>query len=305
MFGLNLSGIGSALVSPSRGGLPLPFTASLPSGVTYSRAGTVMAPDAAGLVTAFAADAPPRSDLGLLLETAATNLALRSQEIGTAPWSAAFATFTANAGVAPDGTTTADAIISAANNNQHRTDQTTTIAAAQHTFSVYLKANGYNYAWLRIGSVGAYFNLSTGVASNADSGITARTVQAANGFWRCIITVATSAANATLRINTFETAATPTFTGDGVSGLLAWGAQLETGAVASSYIPTAGSTAGRSLPTAAIPVPTGFTRVRAIYGSSLTSVVVGGLTPGGSLDLVTGRPWLGLGNDLRSLEWVS
>lgn len=304
MFGLHLSGAGAAAVSLSRGLAALLFTAALPDGVTYARAGAVMAPDAAGLVTSFAEDAAPRTDLGLLLETAATNLALRSQEIDTAPWAAGSVTFTANAGAAPDGTTTADAIVAAASSAQHRADQATTIAAAQHTFSVYLKPAGYNFAWVRIGSVGAYFDLTTGVASNPGAGITARSVAAANGWWRCIITVATAAANATLRINTMAADATPTFLGDGVSGLLAWGAQLETGANASSYIPTGAATASRALPTAAIPVPAGTTRVRAIYGAARTSVVIGGLTPGGSLDLVTGRPWLGLGNELRSLEWV-
>lgn len=280
------------------------FLLSTPGALTYSRVGAATAPTLAGVVTSFVADAPQRTDVGLLLEAAATNIALRSQEVGTSPWTAASVTFTANAGVAPDGTTTADAVIAAAANAQHRTDQATTIAAAQHTLSVYLKAFGYNYAWIRIGSAGAYFDLTTGETSTVSAGITARSVQAANGFWRCIITVDTAVANSTIRINTFESiVGTPTFVGDGVSGLLAWGVQLETGAAATSYIPTVAATATRGLPVATVVVPAGMTAARANYRSGTSKV--GGLTPGGTLNLVTGMPWLELGNELQSLEWLA
>jgi hypothetical protein len=115
----------AALAIVAGGGGPSPaktfdFTlGSLPSGVTFSRTTQGSYFNSSGVLTLAAIDVP-RLDYdpstlaakGLLIEPAATNLALQSGDLANAAWST-FANGsgsvgrTANSGVAPDGTTTA------------------------------------------------------------------------------------------------------------------------------------------------------------------------------------------------------
>ena len=76
--------------------------------------------------------------------------------------------------------------------------------------------------------------------------------------------------------------------------------QLEDTTSISSPIVTLGSSAVRNADVASITVPFGCTTYSAVYGNSL-QVVSGPVISGQTFDLVTGRPWLGLGNELKTL----
>ena len=180
----------------------------------------------------------------LLVEPSAQNLVLQSENFGTT-WSLSAllpfgsgSVLNTTATLDPYGTNVADLIVANTTVTQHRVDQTTTSVSGSYVFSVFLKAEGYGFARLRIGGQGATFNLSTGVVIATDAVITSSIQSFGNGWYRCIIGKAVSTANEIIRINMQPTASTADFAGDGTSGIYVFGAQYETGSAATSYIPT-------------------------------------------------------------------
>ena len=171
------------------------------------------------------------------------NLLLQSEDFSTT-WSGvnilAFGSgSTVNATIAPNGTMTADLVIASTTPAvQHRLDQTPVSAAGPQTFSVYLKYFGYQWASLRIGSssaTGAAFDILNGVVG-VGGGATRSIQSVGNGWYRCVITVASALANDICRINIEDTDNVATnFAGTGTTGLYAWGAQLVQGSVAGDY----------------------------------------------------------------------
>ena len=212
---------------------------------------------------------PPRFDYdpvtlaprGLLIEEQRTNLLLRSEEFDNAAWTKSAVTATANATTSPDGTVDADSLVADTSTGGHQATQTATTAATATTFSVYAKQNGYTWVGLGITDSGStvrvsYFNLAAGTVGTVGTGITASIVNAGNGWYRCIVTVATALAGSnTLRVYVTNADNVTSFTGDGTSGIFIYGAQLEAGAFATSYIPTVASQVTRSADVAAINAP--------------------------------------------------
>lgn len=194
--------------------------------------------------------------LGLLIEESRTNLALQSEAFGTT-WTATRATVMNNTRIAPDGTLTSDRLIDTTDNNTHFVSQTFTGTAAAYTFSVYVKAAGYNFVALRLfngtSEVGlAYYNLSTGATGTVSSG-TASIVNVGNGWYRCILTATLAAsASCTADIQLASADGTNSFAGDGWKSVALWGAQVELGAFATSYIPTTTATATRQVDAASM-----------------------------------------------------
>jgi len=188
----------------------------------------------------------------LLLEPQRTNLALYSEDFSNAYYGKSGSTITSNTTTAPDGNVTADSIIENTATGFHLISRGT-FASGTNTLSVYAKANTRNFIYVALyngsSDFGAYFNLSNGTVGNIDTGITASIQTAANGFYRCIITY-TSAVSVTLSIGIASANGTRSYTGDGTSGIYIWGAQLEAGAYATTYIPTTTASATRIADTA-------------------------------------------------------
>jgi len=198
---------------------------------------------------------PPR----LLYEPAATNLYNYSEQINT--YSLTGATVTANTTTSPDGTTSADKLVEDTSTTHHDAHQTlaSVTGGVAITVSAFFKAAERSMVTLEFvpsssftNSIAptAFFSLTTGTTANVINMMTKDTsiIYYGNGWYRCSATV-TPLTNSTLTCNLGMTAGlsnTATYTGDGASGLYIWGAQAETGNVATSYIATGATTVTRS-----------------------------------------------------------
>jgi len=182
--------------------------------------------------------------LGLLIEEQRTNLLTYSSAFDNVAWTKTACSMTTAADIAPDGTQTAQLFIpnsGATIGSGTSLYQRVTLASGAIAISIYVKANQLTTCNLQDSSGnGANFNLSTGVvSSNTGTGVGSIT-SVGNGWYRCVVTIASAAANPYLYF--YPTSGTA----NGFNGIYIWGAQLEAGAFPTSYIPTVASQVTRS-----------------------------------------------------------
>lgn len=236
--------------------LALDFTtASLDSRVAVARLlNTATRINSTGLVETVNANLP-RFDFdpstlvcrGLLIEETRTNAILFSEDFSNANWAKTGATVSANASAAPDGNTTADALVETATTGLHIAQQFFTFATATaYTVSVFVKPG--LRTWVQIflptaafgAAQGGYFNLSgAGSLGNATGTPTSRTITALpNGWYRCTVTAtSTAAAGGNVGVAAASANGTNSYAGsNGSTALTLWGADLEVGGFATSYI---------------------------------------------------------------------
>lgn len=212
---------------------------------------------------------PPRFDYdpvtlaakGLLIEEQRTNLALQSQTFDNAAWTKLNATVTANATTAPDGTSAADFVVPDTTNNQHGVFQSvTTASGTAYTHSVYAKAGGYDWLYMTEGNnvtAQASFNLATGALGTVSgTGSPSATITpVGNGWYRCTLTLTPIASPHNIQFRAVNANGGGAFAGNGTSGIYIYGAQLEAGAFATSYIPTVASQVTRTADQCSIVAP--------------------------------------------------
>ena len=203
--------------------------------------------------------------LGLLIEEQRTNVLLYSEQFENAYWQVkSNLSVTTNTVVSPDGILDGDKLVESTASGQHwigvGTTDTITSGVA-YTLSLYAKQAERGYVHLqgdtgsgRLGS-GVTFNLTDGTVFSVPVGSTATITSVGNGWYRCAVTSTASSTGTAypyfgLRQNSAP--ATASYTGDGYSGLFIWGAQFETGAFATSYIPTVASQVTRAADSASM-----------------------------------------------------
>ena len=191
---------------------------------------------------------------GKTVTKAEENLLTYSQEFDNAVWNSSAVSRAANTTIAPDGTTTADSIIEDGTLTAHLVISLLTIGAGVFTMSVFAKP-GVGSRFLTIGFnrtssvyVAATFDLSLGTHTqtlvSTYTGASVTITAAAQGFYRCTVTATVdsitdariglaSAGTYTPSSRGFES-----YTGDGASSIILWGAQLEQRSSVTAYTPT-------------------------------------------------------------------
>jgi hypothetical protein len=189
----------------------------------------------------------------LLVEPSGSNLALQSENFLTT-WSPTNITVTTGSTAAfnaPDGTTSADLLTASASGSARIIQSFTFVSGTTYTYSVFAKAgSGFFGLTMENGGVASgaavIWNLNTGalaVSGTVGAGYTLQSqgVQNyGNGWYRCTMTVLLGLGVAgNIRANTSDgTMLSSVIQSASGNTAYVWGAQLETGSVATSYIPT-------------------------------------------------------------------
>ena len=206
---------------------------------TVSRNTTATRVNSSGLIASVASGVPRIDWLGqscpaLLVEASGQNLVLRSEAFNVSgTWTLVTGgtgvnpAVTANAVISPDGTQNAETVVfnrGAGNtiSDQSTLEQMLTLAASgTYTFSVYAKAT-------TSGDVGKQIFLRAGGAGS----LIAYTLTSS---WVRLSRIETSIASGS---NLVQIGSRGGFTADNSVSVDLWGAQVETGAIPTSYIPT-------------------------------------------------------------------
>jgi hypothetical protein len=195
----------------------------------------------------------------LLLEPQRSSLVTFSENFDNSAWIKTATTITANNAVSPDGYTNADLLLETAATSNHAavSDLISFVSGTTYTMSVFAKNISGGRGLLQVGGYQlagslqdtfANFNLATGVVTQQTQS-TAKIENYGNGWYRCSVTFActntiSERLNVTL-INSGTAGFSPSYAGDITKGIYVWGAQMEAGAYATSYIPTLGTSVTR------------------------------------------------------------
>lgn len=183
-----------------------------------------------------------------LIEDSCYNLSPQSEVFDNAAWAKTNITITANVVSAPNGTFTADKIVSA--NGTAGVVSIPTyqfISGSTYTYSVYAKKEQFNYIGLSM-TTGIFppnnriatFDLNNGIISPlSQSGTNAIITDAGNGWYRCSVTLtAISSGTGQYTFGDRSTNDPLVSSGNGVSGIYVWGAQFEVGSTPRPYLKT-------------------------------------------------------------------
>jgi hypothetical protein len=222
------------------------------------RATTATRVNSAGLIESVAINVP-RLDYtdstcpSLLVEPQRTNLLTYSEDFSNASYSKSRSTFTSDSIQSPSGLINMGYLTedTTANNTHYMRDFLTVTDGVNYTLSVFAKAKERDIICLgdnaaAQSSTGVWFDLTNGLVLTQRSGYVGSIKDFGNGIYRCSVTYSASASRQYVDFAISESDGVNIYTGDGTSGVYIWGAQLEVGSYATSYIPTVGSTVTRN-----------------------------------------------------------
>ena len=178
------------------------------------------------------------------------NLSLQSEQVNL--WGTpTAATVVTDATTSPTGTSNADKLQENTANSNHFLSSTNQslnyVLGITYTRSCYIKQDGRKYVSIFFPSTNfpstgrtAIFDVNAGTVYLAEAGVTAIITSVGNGWFRCSIAVTCTVAGSghTGGSALYDNSGNSVYLGDGTSGAFLWGAQVELGSTANTYIPT-------------------------------------------------------------------
>lgn len=232
--------------------------------ISFSRASTATYIDKSGVLQTAVVNEPRFEKDGLLIEGQSTNLIANSNNLTGTGWSNEVVTLSVIAAAGPDGVSGATSVIpttaSGIPSVVSAFSPTSFVSGGNITSSFFVKPAGRSVVQIiwggganGISSACANFDLSTLQTGGNVTG-SVSLIPLANGWFRCSATTVITGnltdsglLNVGLVVITSVTdSRRPISTGNGVDGVLVFGAQLENSNSTSSYIPTTGAAATRA-----------------------------------------------------------
>lgn len=288
-------------VSPIRFNKPV-----LDSRVIFTRAGAASYIGQDGKIYQAAANLWPLEYLGAIgrtePESSKFNALLYSNAFTNSAWSKSAVTVSTGF-AAPDGSTNACKIVPSAASGIHeiaQSERSTLTAGDTFTTSIFVKAVEASILQIRwtggaTGTNGSYQNFDISNSTMSGNALSASIIPIENGWFRCSATVViTGAATANKDVGfgvlqTLSQGRRPTYTGNGIDGLLVWGAQVEIGSVASSQINTTTAIATRPTASASIPA-NGSSGLKVTYSTGETATLSFGSASSVAIPAAS-KPW--------------
>lgn len=155
-----------------------------------------------------------------------TNLTTFPTDIDNGAWGKTGVTVNANVAVAPDGTTTADAVMETATTGTHFIAQNITTVIGINAVEAYVKANGRTRGYIQIFGTGGNsvcrFDLSTGTVVSGGLG-TNSVVDAGDGWYKVTSYMNFTSTSNAVYVALEDASGNASYTGSTSAGLYVWG----------------------------------------------------------------------------------
>ena len=221
---------------------PLPFS--------FSRASSATVVNKDGLIETVGSgeariDFKDNTKGALLLEPSRTNIITYSSDFPRTYWTKSGASVVSGF-VSPKGDLSAFKLVENSSNSSHSLQSPfVSGASGADTFSIFAKSDGrFNFSIVEDAYTGinVIVNLQDGTITT--TGQQANIISLKNGWYRIDVTRADNSNPSRWLISLLDSSNNASYQGDGTSGVYIYGAQLEVGSYATSYIPTSGQANG-------------------------------------------------------------
>jgi len=181
----------------------------------------------------------------ILAEPQRTNLLTYSEDFSQTDWQKIKSSVTSGFS-SPDGGNNAYRWQEDTNSGVHSLKEPYSFTSVDYSQSIFIKPNGRSNVllWVDGASKGTRFDLSSGTIYSETSSV--GKITAMNDGWFKISTTVLGTSGTAFNLYSLDNSGNISYTGDGTSGFYVYGAQLEEGSYATSYIPTSGSTVTRN-----------------------------------------------------------